>query len=140
MTAIADSKRRVTLRSAKPGEVFDVAIPEEGKYILTKLEPARPKPNKVRLVRGKDGFMHAMLNACRHRAMKLVPEGCGSARRFTCVYHGWTYETDGSLAGVPGEETFGPVDRAEHSLVRLACEERAGFIFVCLTAGLSMDE
>ena len=94
---------------------------------------------EVVLVRGKDGFMHAMLNACRHRAMKLVPEGCGSARRFTCVYHGWTYETDGSLAGVPGEETFGPVDRAEHSLVRLACEERAGFIFVCLTAGLSMD-
>jgi len=94
---------------------------------------------EIVLVRGKDGFMHAMLNACRHRAMKLVPEGCGSARRFTCVYHGWTYDTDGSLAGVPGEDTFGPVDRAEHSLVRLACEERAGIIFVCLTAGLPMD-
>ena len=60
MTAIADNKRRVTLRSAKPGEVFDVAMPEEGKYILTKLEPARPKPNKVRLVRGKQGYLVAV--------------------------------------------------------------------------------
>ena len=94
---------------------------------------------EIVLVRGKDGFMRAMLNACRHRAMKLVPEGCGTARRFTCVYHGWTYDTDGTLAGVPGEDTFGPVDRADYSLVELACEERAGIVFVCLTAGVPMD-
>ena len=94
---------------------------------------------EIVLVRGKDGRLNAMLNVCRHRSMKLVPEGCGSARRFTCPYHSWTYDTDGTLTGVPGEDTFGPVDRDESSLVGLACEERAGIIFVCLTAGLEMD-
>jgi phenylpropionate dioxygenase-like ring-hydroxylating dioxygenase large terminal subunit len=94
---------------------------------------------EILLIRGKDGFLNAMLNVCRHRSMKLVPEGCGSARRLTCGYHSWTYDTDGLLTGVPGEDTFGAVDREDHSLIRLACEERAGIVFVCLTAGREMD-
>lgn len=60
MTAIADNKRRVTLRYAKPGEVFDVAIPEEGKYVLTKLEPVKSRPNKARLVRSRQGYLVAV--------------------------------------------------------------------------------
>ena len=48
MTAIADSKHRVTLRQARPGDRFDVEIPEEGKYVLTRLEPTKPKPSRVR--------------------------------------------------------------------------------------------
>jgi phenylpropionate dioxygenase-like ring-hydroxylating dioxygenase large terminal subunit len=83
--------------------------------------------------------MNAMLNVCRHRAMKLVPEGCGNARRFTCGYHSWTYDTEGKLTGVPAEDTFGDVNRDDYSLVRLACEERAGIIFICLTAGRDID-
>ena len=94
---------------------------------------------EIILVRGKDGRMSAMLNVCRHRAMKLLPEGCGNSRRFTCSYHGWTYDTDGRLIGVPGEDTFGAVEREDHGLVRLSCEERAGIIFVCLTPGRGMD-
>jgi phenylpropionate dioxygenase-like ring-hydroxylating dioxygenase large terminal subunit len=97
---------------------------------------------EIVLVRGKDGHMNAMLNVCRHRAMKLVPGGCGSARRFSCSYHAWTYDTDGTLMAVPGEDTFGDVDKGEYSLVRLPCEERAGIIFVGLTPGadLAVDE
>ena len=48
MTAIADSKHRVTLRQARPGDRFDVEILEEGKYVLTRLEPAKPQPSRVR--------------------------------------------------------------------------------------------
>lgn len=90
---------------------------------------------EIILVRGKDGTMRAMLNVCRHRAMKLLPDGCGSARRFTCGYHSWTYDTDGNLTGVPGEDTFGEVNKEDYSLVQLPCEERAGFIFIGLTPG-----
>ena len=93
---------------------------------------------EIILVRGKDGRMNAMLNVCRHRAMKLLPDGCGSSRRFTCSYHAWTYDTDGRLTGVPGEDTFGDVDKDDYSLVRLPCEERAGFIFVGLTPGMDL--
>jgi len=49
MTVVADRKHRVTLRRAKPGERFDLAIPEPGKYVLTKLEPAPPRPARVRI-------------------------------------------------------------------------------------------
>ena len=49
MTAIADSKHRVTLRQARPGDRFDVEILEEGKYVLTRLEPTKPQPSRVRL-------------------------------------------------------------------------------------------
>jgi len=95
---------------------------------------------EIILVRGKDGRMRAMLNVCRHRAMKLLPEGCGSTRHgLVCSYHSWSYDTAGRLTGVPEEGTFGPVDRDDHSLIQLACEERAGIIYVCLTAGLTMD-
>jgi|AntAceMinimDraft_1070359.scaffolds.fasta_scaffold00073_36 phenylpropionate dioxygenase-like ring-hydroxylating dioxygenase large terminal subunit len=93
---------------------------------------------EIILVRGKDGTMRAMLNVCRHRAMKLLPDGCGSARRFTCGYHSWTYDTDGTLTGVPGEDTFGDVDKQDYSLVQLPCEERAGFIFIGLTPDMDL--
>jgi hypothetical protein len=55
MTVIADTKHRVTLRHAKPGQRFDVAIVEPGKYVLTRLEPAPARPAKVRFEK-RNGF------------------------------------------------------------------------------------
>lgn len=50
MTVVADSKKRVTLRLAKPGDRFDVRVSPEGRFILTKLEPVRETPRaKVRI-------------------------------------------------------------------------------------------
>jgi hypothetical protein len=50
MTVVADNKKRVTLRLAKPGDRFDVQISPGGKFILTKLEPVRETPPaKVRI-------------------------------------------------------------------------------------------
>lgn len=95
---------------------------------------------EIILVRGKDGHMRAMLNVCRHRAMKLTPEGCGNTRHgFVCSYHAWSYDTAGRLTGVPEEATFGDVDREAFSLVQLPCEERAGIVFVGLTEGMDFD-
>jgi hypothetical protein len=37
MTAIADNKKRVTIRTARPGDRFDVQVAEDGKIVLTKL-------------------------------------------------------------------------------------------------------
>jgi hypothetical protein len=50
MTVIADNKKRVTLRLAKPGQRFDVQVSRDGKYILTRLEPVQgPRPARVRI-------------------------------------------------------------------------------------------
>ena len=55
MTVVADSKKRVTLRLAKPGDRFDVQIAGAGKFVLTKLQPVPGLPAaKVRIEkRGK---------------------------------------------------------------------------------------
>jgi hypothetical protein len=41
MTVVADNKKRVTLRLARPGDRFDVQAASDGNYILTKLVPVR---------------------------------------------------------------------------------------------------
>jgi hypothetical protein len=46
MTVIADNKRRVTLPTT-PGERFDVRVSGNGQFVLTRLQPSRPRPAKV---------------------------------------------------------------------------------------------
>jgi hypothetical protein len=48
MTVTADTKKRVVLPTANPGDRFDVKVRGHGGFLLTLLEPARPR---VRLVR-----------------------------------------------------------------------------------------
>ena len=39
-----------------------------------------------------------MANACRHRGVRVV-DGAGETRRFTCPFHAWTYDLEGTLVG-----------------------------------------
>ncbi|MGR8921188.1 MAG: aromatic ring-hydroxylating oxygenase subunit alpha [Gammaproteobacteria bacterium] len=80
--------------------------------------------------RDGDGAFRAFVNACRHRGTRLndAPRGC--ARRFTCPFHGWTYTSDGRLAGVTEREHFGDVDPERHGLIELPAVERHGLLFV----------
>ncbi|CAN5397061.1 hypothetical protein BH23ACT3_BH23ACT3_23490 [soil metagenome] len=83
----------------------------------------------VLTVRQPDGGVRSFVNVCRHRGAQVVAHGCGTARRFTCPYHAWTYDGTGALAGVSGRSTFGEIDTAERGLTELVCEERHGFVF-----------
>src|SRR5258708_29385998 len=38
---------------------------------------------------------------CRHRGAKLCNAEVGSSRSLTCIYHGWSYNREGKLTGVP---------------------------------------
>jgi hypothetical protein len=49
MTVTADSKKRVVLPMARPGETFEVRNGGPGSITLTKLEPVRQRPAKVRI-------------------------------------------------------------------------------------------
>ena len=109
-------------------------LPNAGDY-----KAIRVAGRSILVTRGLDGALKAMINVCRHRGMQLVPDGCGSARRFSCLYDSWTYGIDGQLLGVTAEDTFGPVDRDEFSLRTLECGERAGLMFVCLTPNIPID-
>src|SRR4029450_2825032 len=52
------------------------------------------------------------------------------SRLFSCESHRWSYDPDGSLRTVTKESTFGEIDRKQHGLIELPCEERHGFVWV----------
>jgi len=67
--------------------------------------------------RDSEGNVRVYLNACRHRAAMVCREAFGNTRRYNCFYHGWSYNRDGELVGVPGEESYPPgFDKANFSL------------------------
>jgi phenylpropionate dioxygenase-like ring-hydroxylating dioxygenase large terminal subunit len=89
-----------------PGDYFVSGIGEEG----------------VILTRDRVGQVHAFLNSCRHRGMKVCRYDEGNTAVFTCPYHGWSYGLDGALAGVPylREAYHGTLDKARWGLVEVA--------------------
>jgi phenylpropionate dioxygenase-like ring-hydroxylating dioxygenase large terminal subunit len=92
----------------------------------------------VLVVRQKDDSIKAFINACRHRGARVCVGERGSARAFSCPYHGWTYSTDGSLRRVP-PDGFPDLDVEQFGLVELPCESRHGLIWVVPTPGLPID-
>lgn len=91
------------------------------------------------LVRDGSGVVRAFVNMCSHRGAMLVDEGVGSARRFACPYHNWTYDQAGSLVGIFKQEDFGPIDMSCLGLTTLPVAERAGLIWVILSPTSSLD-
>ena len=94
---------------------------------------------QVLITRTRSGTVKAFVNMCSHRGAKLVEEGKGSAHKFTCPYHAWTYSPDGDLVAVYAEEDFGQLDKGCHGLTELPCLEKAGIIWVTLNAESNLD-
>lgn len=95
--------------------------------------------NNVIIVRQKDGSVKALVNLCRHRGALLESEDCGKRRLFSCPYHRWSYDIDGSLRAITRDNTVGDIDPEQTGLVELPCEERHGFIWVVDRAGAEID-
>ena len=94
----------------------------------------------ILVVRGQDGALRAFLNACRHRGARVAEGACGTGRRnFICPYHSWSYDTDGSLRGLPHPDEFPALDRATHGLVPLQVAEACGLVWVVPTPGSTLD-
>ena len=55
----------------------------------------------VIVCRGPDRQVRVFLNTCRHRGMLVCRVEEGNAKFFRCPYHGWTYDLEGKLTGVP---------------------------------------
>ncbi len=85
------------------------------------------------VVRGVDGGVRAFANVCRHRASRLLDGSSGCARKIVCPYHGWTYESDGRLSGVPNRADYPGLDMDTLGLNTVGCEVWQGFIFIRLS-------
>src|SRR5262245_49036962 len=72
-------------------------IPNPGDFFQTFMGEDR-----VIVVRDKSGEPQVLLNTCRHRGNAVCRAEEGHATSFMCTYHGWTYDLQGKLVGVPG--------------------------------------
>ncbi|NIO10143.1 MAG: Rieske 2Fe-2S domain-containing protein [Deltaproteobacteria bacterium] len=92
----------------------------------------------VLLCRGEDGRIRAFLNTCRHRGNRVCRLDHGNSTRFTCSYHGWTYNNLGDLIGVPSykEFYFEELDKKQWGLVPVAkVESYKGLVFGNINPG-----
>ncbi len=83
------------------------------------------------ITRQADGGVAAFHNVCMHRGPSFVTElkGC-KARRFTCPYHGWVYDTTGKLVGVPEREDFSEEHLKDVRAPKVAAEEWGGWVWL----------
>ncbi len=108
-------------------------IPRTGNYFTREIETLK---QSIIVSRDGEGKVNAFYNVCRHRGNKLVwddypkEETSGTCRQFTCKYHAWRFNLDGSLAFVQQEQEFFDLDKDSLGLVRVICEVWEGFIFV----------
>ncbi len=107
----------------KPGDFFTLQMPR----------------NNVIVVRQRDGSVKTLVNQCRHRGAMVEKEEKGRCRLFSCPYHRWSYDTDGTLRTITRDNTFGEADRDKRNLVQLPTEERHGFIWVVDDAEATID-
>jgi phenylpropionate dioxygenase-like ring-hydroxylating dioxygenase large terminal subunit len=92
----------------------------------------------ILLTRLSDGSVKAFDNVCLHRQSQIV-SGCGTARRFACPYHAWTYDLEGNLVGVPGKEGFPETISRSTRLTELPATEYAGFLWLALDSHARLD-
>ncbi|MDT3441406.1 SRPBCC family protein [Pseudofrankia sp. BMG5.37] len=92
----------------------------------------------VLLTRDGDGQVHAFLNACRHRGVRLA-DGAGEAIRLTCPFHAWTYGLDGKLGRMPVPDGFTGLDKSRKGLIPLEVTEGYGLIVGRLRPGPPVD-
>jgi glycine betaine catabolism A len=88
------------------------------------------------VVRDEHGVLQALHNTCRHRGMPVCELPSGSAKRWVCPYHQWSYALDGTLLGAGGMER--ELDLSGHDLRRAPLVEVGGLVFVW--AGLGEPE
>ena len=83
--------------------------------------------------RDKEGQVHAFHNVCTHRGTLLANEKCGSAKVFSCPYHGWTFGANGNLLSQSAPYGYADGFNADgnynlHQVPRL--EQYRGFYFL----------
>jgi len=104
-------------------------LPESGSIILFE-----ELDQSILITRTKARDVKAYLNMCPHRAMTLIDEPC-QKKLITCPFHGWSFDLDGNLRGLPEPEAFENVDRSQRNLIQVPAKEWHGMIFILPRAG-----
>jgi len=86
------------------------------------------------LVRGADGALRGVRNACRHRATRLVDGDAPpcTKKAIVCPYHGWTYDLTGARIHVPHEDAFAGRAAERDALAPVHVASRHGIVWASL--------
>jgi phenylpropionate dioxygenase-like ring-hydroxylating dioxygenase large terminal subunit len=110
----------------------ETQIPRPGDFLTTYMGE-----DPILVIRDSAGQVRAFLNSCRHRGNRLCRAHIGNAVSFTCDYHGWTYNNDGRLVGVPfmKQAYYDALRREDWGLVPVAqLDDYKGLIFATFDA------
>lgn len=92
------------------------------------------------VTRQPDGSVRAFHNVCLHRGRKLRLES-GSASEFKCPFHGFSWNTNGSLKNIPCRWDFPHLKDEKMALPEAQVGRWAGYIFIREAAeGPSLEE
>ncbi|WP_459548610.1 aromatic ring-hydroxylating oxygenase subunit alpha [Nocardia sp. X0981] len=145
LTDLVDEKEgHVSRRIYGDAEIFELEqeriFRRTWNFLAHESEFARPGDTITRtlagepivLVMGDDRQIRAFLNSCRHRGMRVCRADRDNLKFMRCVYHGWAYNRDGSLAGVFAEQLYDAkrLRKEELGLIPVTqVDSYAGFIF-----------
>ncbi len=104
----------------------DSQVPTPGDWVRTRLGP-----HDVVMIRHSDETVRVLRNRCAHRAMTVCVHPRGGGKRLVCPYHGWSYDTDGSLIGVPHPSGYDGASKQGMPAVPRVDSHR-GFVFASL--------
>ena len=99
-------------------------LPDEGDYVV--YENAG---RSYLISRQADGSVRAHHNVCLHRGRKLRTED-GSADKFTCPFHGFTWNKDGSFDSMPCAWDFSHLPKDRLQLPEAEVGRWGGYIFL----------
>ncbi|MCQ3814199.1 MAG: aromatic ring-hydroxylating dioxygenase subunit alpha [Acidimicrobiia bacterium] len=121
----ANHREEVALIASNPVAALAASeLAEAGDFVTLELAGT-----PLIVTRDQDGQVRAMHNVCAHRGSTVEPRNSGSARIFSCGFHGWSYNLDGSLRAVSAASLYSS-EPCTSGLRQLPCEQRHGIIWV----------
>ncbi len=102
-------------------------LKERGDYIVWE-----GQGETIVVSRRRDGGVSGFHNVCQHRGARIVKESGKGARRFTCRWHNWTYDSEGQVVGVPDRDDFAPEQLEGLCSPAVECDEWGGWVWVVL--------
>ena len=146
-----------TVRKFSPDDIKDDFVPKEdylspefaqweADYLWSRVwqlacrEEELPKPGSYVtydildesfiITRTTDGSIKAYFNVCPHRGRRLT-EGCGTAQKFVCRFHGWQFNTDGdNIKVVDRDDWNGCLKDEDIKLQEVQCDTWGGAVFI----------
>ncbi|MFO1160198.1 MAG: Rieske (2Fe-2S) protein [Reyranellaceae bacterium] len=85
-------------------------------------------------VRGGDGGVRVLRNACRHQNMQVIATPSGHCETFRCRFHGWTYDLQGRFVGAPPPVAPKDPQSSDLHLAPLATTVASGIVFFSMAA------